>query len=178
MLTQNNATRMSLFSPRMDYNKSFHTTVLSVLLLLLASSARIPIGVVPVTLQTFVVFLLGLTLDKYSAINTGIAFVSIKLVTLPFLFCPSFGYIIGMGFTIPIMYYVRQITRSSILNCLIGYCVTNSFGAIWLFYFLSNWKMVWLYGLEPFVLVEIFKATIAIYTSKHLEQRINNSALL
>lgn len=153
---------------------TIYTTAFSVLLLLLASEVRVPIGVVPITLQTFVVFLLGLRLDKRSSISTGLLFVAIKLATLPFWSCPSFGYIIGMGLSIPSMYFVRQFTCSKIVDCVVGYLITNIFGCIWLYVFLRNWILVWQYGLEPFILIEVFKSTVAICVSAYFTQSRNN----
>ena len=147
-----------------------YTVALSVLLLLIASKVHIPIGIVPITLQTFVVFFLGLQLDKRSAINTGITFVVIKLMTLPFWGCPSFGYIIGMGITLPAMSYMKQITHNQIISCIVGYLITNSFGCLWLHNFVSDWYLVWQCGIFPFILMEIFKAYTAICLSSFFKK--------
>ena len=166
----------NMISVTQNYKETNTTykTALSVLLLLLASEVYVPIGVVPITLQTFVVFLLGLNLDKCSAINTGLLFVTIKLMALPFWACPSFGYIIGIGFSISAMCYLRQLTHNNVINCLAGYLVTNSIGSVWLYCYLHNWMLVWQYGLEPFILIEVFKSVVAIYMSKYLTRRDNN----
>ena len=151
--------------------QGLYITTLSVLLLLAASEIRIPVGVVPITLQTFVAYLLGLQLDKRSAISTGIAFVAIKMFTLPVLTYPTFGYITGIGLAIPGMCYLREVLGSKFVTCIIGYAITTFFGTLWLRHFLPNWHVVWLHGVAPFLLGDTVKIVGAVYVSKYLAKR-------
>lgn len=156
---------------KISKNQSYclYVTAFSVLLLLLSTEVRFPIGVVPITLQTFVATLLGLQLDKRSAISTCVTFIIVKMLTLPVLVYPAFGYIIGMSLTIPIMCYIRQSSKSrNVVACIVGYFVTTTIGSMWLYHFLHSWKAVWLHGIAPFVLGDTIKIVLAIYTSKYL----------
>lgn len=110
---------------------------------------KIPFLIVPITLQTFFVFLSGLILDKKQAFLSVVVYLIIGLIGIPvfakgggigYVFQPSFGYLIGFLFS---AYFISSFKdRFNIyLVLLIGILIIYLFGLIYFIftmYFLNG----------------------------------------
>ena len=119
----------------MDYkNIQFITqTALIVALLTLSAFIRIPFPLVPITLQTFVLILSGLSLGSRKTTVAVCVYIILGLIGLPifssgggigYVIKPTFGYLLGMipaGYIIGKLSYGKQTKfRRNILASLIG----------------------------------------------------------
>lgn len=148
---------------------------------------KVPVSLVPVTLQTFFIFLCGLTLNKYDSMKAVILYITIGLIGFPifasggglsYILVPSFGYLIGF---IPMCYVISYIKRDDRLSkkimisslalgilYLIGiiYFIVIQYTQVgkiyefsWLFYYLF---IVYLPG-------DIISIVIALYLNKRID---------
>lgn len=101
---------------------------------------KIPVSIVPITLQTLFVVLAGLVLGKVYAPMAVLVYILVGLVGLPvfstgggpsYIFYPSFGYLIGFVFA---AYFVgrfaslkTRITKNFIV-CILGMLIIYLFG--------------------------------------------------
>ena len=143
-----------------------------VVLLFLCSQLSIPIGPVPITLQTVGVMVLSLSYDRYNAIVSYLFYLFLGSIGLPMfasyacgiavLFGSTGGYLLGMLFCTVVVSYAKDYfgmrsVWSLICYPLIGMTCVFSIGVPWLSCFIGL-KSGILYGLIPFIVPGILKS--------------------
>lgn len=154
-------------------------------LLVIGSQVVIPLGVVPLTLQTFVVYLIAYLLDPKDAFITVLIYMFMGLMGLPVfagwgggphsIASPSFGFIIGFSIATTVgSILIRTNTDNALWKHLIVGVVTstvlNIFGLAYMYgYFNIYLKagesigQILAWGFTPFIIgdaVKIFAASI------------------
>ncbi len=138
------------------------------------------VGLVPMTLQTFGVLLIGLTLGGRLAFAAVAAYLIQGMMGLPVFagggsgithfFGPSGGYLVGFLFAATLIGFLadRGMTRSwvgTILALIAGSAVIYAFGLPWLGHLFGYDKMLE-FGFTPFVLGDTIKLLLAALIGK------------
>lgn len=139
-------------------------------LLLICSKLRLPISPVPVTLQTFAVYLIGFHEKPMVAFYSVLLFLFIGACGFH-IFAGNLyftgGYLIGMLFAAPaISLLLKKFGdnyKTMFLAGITGYMIVNVFGLAWLGY-VTDFKTAIITGLLPFIIPEIGKIVIAATT--------------
>lgn len=152
----------------------------------------IPVGPVPITLQSFFVLLSGIILGSKKAMFSQIAYVLLGLVGLPIfsgfsgglqhMLKPSFGFLIGYIF---MAYCVGKITekdntaKNISLSVLVGTVVLYATGLPYMYYVLNimlakNFSIIQILnmGMLMFIPGDTLKAIIAVFVGKKLKDRL------
>ena len=154
-------------------------------LLVLGSQVVVPVGVVPFTLQTFVVYLIAYLLDPKDAFITVIIYTFMGLMGLPVfagwsgsphsIATPSFGFILGFSIAAAVgSMLIRKNTDNALWKYLVVGVVTstvlNVFGLAYMYgYFNIYLKagesigQIIAWGFTPFIIgdaVKIFAAAV------------------
>jgi biotin transport system substrate-specific component len=142
--------------------------VLSGFFLMFASAQiSIPLGHVPITLQTVAVMLIGLTYSLPEGIATLLAYIVAGSMGLPIfsnfsygIGGPTTGYIIGF---IPAIYFMNKFRVKSFLSivsaCFIGTVTIYTCGIAWLSTLIGFTPAI-THGLVPFIIPGIAKGLI------------------
>jgi len=140
----------------------------------LAGQAKIEIGIIPITLQTFVVLLSGLVFGSRIGAISQLAYLMAGLAGIPwfsrggglaYVMSPTFGYLLGF---VVAAYVVGKMAEAgfdrkfygTILAMLVGTFFIYLFGLLWLVKFVEP-QSVLLVGLYPFILGDILKIIVA-----------------
>ena len=156
----------------------------------IGSFISIPIGPVPITLQSFFVILSGIILGSKKAMFSQITYLLLGLIGFPIfagftggiqtIFKPSFGFIIGY---IAAAYAVGKLTENKALTyknlavaVLTGSIVIYAFGLPYMYYILnimlqSNLSILRILqlGMLAFIPGDVLKAVIIVFTAKRLK---------
>lgn len=148
----------------------FGATILTAM----AAGVKLQVGIVPVTLQTFVVLLSGILLGSKRGAATQIAYIFAGLAGVPwfssggglqYLLSPTFGYLLGFVFAAYVVGFFAErgwdkkiITLAAAL--LIGTACIYAFGLLWLSKFVSQEHLLSI-GLYPFILGDALKILAA-----------------
>lgn len=171
--------------------KEITLVALMLAMLIICSQIAIPIGVVPITLQTFAVLLLGLILRPRLAVLTTFLYAGMGLVGLPvfsgasggpqMIMAPSFGFILGF---IPSAWIVSVMSRQTkhsqlihnIFACLAGTIMTFVFGVIYFIIIMNGIRQMNMSTLEilgltviPFIPGAILKMVLALSVHRVLK---------
>lgn len=168
---------------------------LSVALIVVGSLIKIPVGIVPITLQMFMCFTITLLLQRKGWIAIAI-YIAMGLLGLPvfasgggfsYVLVPSFGYLIGflfgsviIGFTLPLL------KNKSFVNVLL---MVLAYEAIVYLFGLSYWVILYRFivnktlsaytlfvsGFLVFIPTDLFWCVLSSYIYKKLEVRLQNS---
>jgi len=147
---------------------------LSLAIIIVCSKISIPIGPIPITLQTFSVFIVALILGSKKSAIVFSTYIILGLIGLPvfstgggfsYIYMPSFGFIIGFlaGGIITGLgsksnkFYVKYITS------MIGLLIINIFGVLYMFIIFNFYKgankdllYILEIGVAPFIIKDIF----------------------
>lgn len=152
----------------------------------------VPVGPVPITLQSFFVLLSGIILGSRKAMFAQISYVMLGLVGLPIfsgfsggfqqMLTPSFGFLIGFIFA---AYCVGKITekdnaaKNLSLAVLTGTVVMYVIGLPYMYYVLNimlakNFSIMQILnmGMLMFIPGDTLKAIIAVFVGKKLKDRL------
>ena len=172
------------------------TTVFTALFTALIAAGAyiiIPLGVVPVTLQTLFILLAGLLGGRAVGVSAAFFYVLLGTVGLPVfsggtggighLLGPTGGYIIGV---IPAAFlagcftdYQREHRDASsllpiVLGALVGTVIIYLFGVPWLKFLLGlSWSEALAAGVIPFLIGDILKLIAAVMVTKQFRPRID-----
>ena len=157
--------------------------ILGSIILTISAKIKIPFYPVPMTMQTFVVVLLGITLGSKLGMITVITYLLEGLFGLPvfsnspekgvgllYFTGPTMGYLIGFIFASYISGKINnkdnflQITLKIIISVVVIYCL----GILWLGNLIGWDKPIFSLGVQPFLFAEIFKVSIIIILTKFL----------
>ena len=162
--------------------ENFNSNVVSILLvlfgtILLAISAKIqlPFWPVPMTMQTFVIFLIGMTYSVRLSFITVSMYLFEGALGLPvfasgggiaYLVGPTSGYLYGMLISSVVISYLANLGFSKTylktsISLLIGSFVIFLFGILYLGSIIGYEKAI-IAGLLPFIPSELFKIALAV----------------
>jgi len=162
-------------------------SLLGSLLLTISAKIRIPFYPVPMTMQTFVVLFLGITLGSKIGLLTvslylleGISGLPVfanspeKGVGIIYFTGPTMGYLLGFLVAVYISGFFEY--NKGIINSLIKLIFSVSFiyliGIAWLGILIGWEKPLFKIGVEPFLLAELFKILLLTFlTSKLIKLR-------
>lgn len=150
------------------------------------SQFTIPLGIVPLTGQTFAIGLTATVLGKRTGTYAILIYFLLGLIGLPVyagmssgfgvLFGPTGGYLIGFIFNGLLTGYILEKTTFNytwaIIANIAGSLVTLVFGMIWLKYSANlPWPNAFAGGFAPFIIPGIIKAVAAAYVGILIRQR-------
>ncbi len=145
------------------------------ILLAISAKVQVPFWPVPMTMQTFVIFLIGMTYSVRLSFATVGFYLFQGAIGLPvfaagggvaYLVGPTAGYLYGMLFASIVISYLANLGFSktyfkAALSLLIGSAIIFSFGIMYLGYIIGFEKALAL-GLLPFIPSELFKIALAV----------------
>ncbi len=145
------------------------------ILLAISAKVQVPFWPVPMTMQTFVIFLIGMTYSIRLSFATVAFYLFQGAIGLPvfaagggiaYLVGPTAGYLYGMLFASIVISYLANLGFSktyfkAVLCLLIGSVIIFSFGIIYLGYIIGFEKALAV-GLLPFIPSELFKIALAV----------------
>lgn len=157
-------------------------------LLAIASIISIPIGDVPITMQTLVVMLIGLTLSPKNSVLSVIAYLIIGSIGVPVfasgkggfdvILGPTGGFLISFVFAV---YFISKMKSVKIINNEIIHISTILLLAN-LFIYMSGWTYFALYMnfdllrtlgiLWPFAIADLLKISVATYAYSNIRSYI------
>jgi len=144
-------------------------------LLAFSSKIQVPFWPVPMTMQTFIVFVIGMTYGLRFSAYTLISYLMLGAIGFPvfakgggilYLLGPTAGYLYGMAFAAAVIgYFADRGFAKSYLKCLIsiflGTVIIFTFGVGYLGSVIGFDKAL-AGGLYPFILSEAFKIALAV----------------
>ncbi len=163
--------------------KSIMLVILGTIIITISAKIKIPFYPVPMTMQTFVILLLGISLGR----KMGLAIVTLYLLEgifgLPvfanspekgtgiiYFTGPTMGYLIG--FLIAIYFAGSFKFDKGMLNTFLKLIVSVSFiyilGSIWLGILIGWDKPIFKIGVQPFLLAELFKILLLLFLTPKL----------
>ena len=167
--------------------KYFFIALLGSLLLAVSSKVKIPFYPVPMTMQTFVVIIIGISLGWKLGVATIILYLFEGILGMPvfsgtpekgigivYFSGPTMGYLIGF---IVAVYFAGKFTYDeNLIKTFVKliFCVSfiYIFGILWLGILIGWEKPIFQLGAQPFLLAELFKVLIAtLLTSQFIKLR-------
>ena len=160
-------------------------TIIGSLLLTFSAKIKIPFYPVPMTMQTFVVILLGITLGHKLALATVGLYLIEGILGLPvfsnspekgigfvYFIGPTMGYLIGFLFTTFLSGYLNLKTNFFMVFIKLTFAVSfiYLFGLIWLGTLIGWDKPIFELGVMPFLLAEVFKISILTILAKKISR--------
>ena len=184
---------ISILINKLKTFENINSNVVSILLvlfgtILLAISAKIqlPFWPVPMTMQTFVIFLIGMTYSVRLSFITVSMYLFEGALGLPvfasgggiaYLVGPTSGYLYGMLISSVVISYLANLGFSKTyfktsITLLIGSFVIFLFGILYLGSIIGYEKAIFA-GLLPFIPSEIFKIALAVSLIPTIQKIIN-----
>ena len=159
--------------------------ILGTLLLTISAKIKIPFYPVPMTMQTFVVLFLGMTLGYKIGSLTVILYLFEGIVGLPvfanspekgigliYFTGPTMGYLIGFlaaAFLAGYFKYEKNLIYVFI-KLLFSVSFIYIFGLLWLGYLIGWDKPIFKLGAEPFLLAELFKLLLLVVLLPYIKK--------
>ena len=166
--------------------KKISIVIFGTLLLAISAKIKVPFYPVPMTMQTFVVVLIGITLGWKLGLATVFAYLFEGAIGFPvfagtpekgigisYMVGPTGGYLVGFLSSVFIAGFINLNKNIIIKFFLISLSILAIYitGVPWLAY-LAGWEVAYIWGIKNFVLAEIFKISIlALSTEKLLKFR-------
>ena len=162
--------------------KKILLVIFGTLLLTVSAKIKIPFYPVPMTMQTFVVVLIGITLGWKLGLVTILAYLFEGAIGLPvfagtpekgvgisYITGPTGGYLIGFMTSVLIAGFVNLNRNIFVRFLLISLSVFAIYltGVPWLAY-LAGWEVAYVWGIKNFVLAEILKIAILTLSAEKL----------
>jgi biotin transport system substrate-specific component len=167
--------------------KNVFIALMGTVLLAISSKVKIPFPPVPMTMQTFVVLFLGITLGWKLGVATVVLYLFEGAIGLPvfsgtpekgvglvYFTGPTMGYLIGFIFTVYFAGYLNFSKNLFVkfLQLLFSISFIYIFGILWLGILIGWEKPLFQLGVQPFLLAELFKILIILISLPKLK-RIN-----
>ena len=158
--------------------KSLLVIFLGSLILTISSKIKIPFYPVPMTMQTFVVLLIGFTFGWKLGGATIILYLFEGMIGLPvfsgtpekgvgliYFVGPTMGYLIGFLFTVFLVGYFKfdKNLLTNFIKLTFATSFIYTFGMLWLGYLVGWEKPIFELGAKPFLLAELFKILLATF---------------
>ena len=163
--------------------KNFFVIILGSLLLTISAKIKIPFYPVPMTMQTFVVLLLGITFGYKIGLTTITVYLLEGILGLPvfsnspekgvglvYFTGPTMGYLIGFLFATFLAGYFnfKKNILVNFVKLLVSVSVIYIFGIFWLGNLIGWDKPIIQLGVTPFLLAELFKISILALLAKNI----------
>lgn len=176
-------------------------TLISMMLALLIICSKISfnIGPIPITLQTFAVFMISLILGVKKSIIVFLTYIIMGLIGIPvfsqgggfdYIFKPSFGFIIGFLASSTIIGIRKDLFYMKYITSTIGLIIINLCGVIYMYIIINYYldldkslSYVLSVGVLPFIFKDFISATLAciiysrIHQAIHKKQYVDNMIL-
>ena len=158
-------------------------TVLGSLLITLSAKIKIPFYPVPMTMQTFVILLIGITFGYKIGLATVTLYLFEGIIGLPvfagspekgigltYFIGPTMGYLIGFLFATFLAGYFnfKENILINFIKLLFSVSIIYIFGIIWLGNLIGWDKPIFQLGVTPFLLAELFKISILTLLAKNI----------
>jgi biotin transport system substrate-specific component len=155
------------------------------ILLAISSKIKIPFYPVPMTMQTLVVLILGITLGWRLGVATIALYLFEGIIGLPvfsgspekgvgiiYFTGPTMGYLIGFLFTVYFAGFFNFNKNIFIKFLQLTFSVSFIYilGILWLGILIGWEKPLFQLGVQPFLLAEIFKVLIVLFTLSKLKK--------
>ena len=158
-------------------------TIAGSILITISAKIKIPFYPVPMTMQTFVILLIGITLGYKIGLATVTLYLLEGIVGLPvfanspekgigliYFIGPTMGYLIG--FIISVYFAGLFKYDKGIINTFLKLVFSVSFiyifGLIWLGILIGWDKPIFKLGAQPFLLAELFKVLLLVFLTPNL----------
>ena len=158
-------------------------TIVGTILITISAKVKIPFYPVPMTMQTFVILLIGITLGYKIGLATVTLYLLEGIVGLPvfanspekgigliYFIGPTMGYLIG--FIISVYFAGLFKYDKGIINTFLKLVFSVSFiyifGLIWLGILIGWDKPIFKLGAQPFLLAELFKVLLLVFLTPNL----------
>ena len=154
--------------------KNLFLAVFATIILAISAKMKIPFYPVPMTMQTFVVLLIGVSFGWRLGLFTVALYLAEGMVGLPvfagtpeeglgivYFVGPTMGYLVGFLVAAFLTGFFR-FENNHVLNffkLIVAVSTIYLFGMLWLAKF-TGWEKVFLVGAQPFLLAELFKILI------------------
>ncbi len=165
--------------------KNLFIALVGSILLAISAKIKIPFYPVPMTMQTFVVLLIGIAFGWKLGIATIALYLTEGIMGLPvfsgtpekgiglaYFFGPTFGYL--MGFLITVFLAGKFNYNNNLLNNFFKLAFATSFiyilGILWLGGLIGWDKPIFKLGAQPFLLAELFKILLATLAINHIKK--------
>ena len=155
--------------------KNLFLAILGTILLTLSSKIKIPFWPVPMTMQTFVVLLIGVLYGWKLGVLTVSLYLIQGLVGLPvfagtpekglglvYFTGPTMGYLIGFLVAVYLSGFFNYNNNffKNFIKLVFSVCFIYLLGLIWLGFLIGWDKPIFKLGAQPFLLAELFKVLI------------------
>ena len=165
--------------------KLLFIAIIGSILITISAKIKIPFYPVPMTMQTFVILLIGITLGYKVGLATVTLYLLEGIVGLPvfanspekgigilYFIGPTMGYLIGFLFAV----YFAGLFKydKGLINTFLKLVFSVSFiyilGMLWLGILIGWDKPIFKFGAQPFLLAELFKILLLLFalTAKHM----------
>ena len=165
------------------YIKYLLIVVLGTILLTVSAKIKIPFYPVPMTMQTFVVLLVGMTFGYKIGLSIVLLYLLEGIIGLPvfsnspekgvgllYFTGPTMGYLLGFILATFLSGYLNLNTNyfDVFIKLIFSVSVIYLFGVLWLGYLIGWDKPILEIGVMPFLLAELFKILILTLLSKKI----------
>ena len=168
------------------YIKNISLVLFGTLLLALSSKVQVPFWPVPMTMQTFIVFIIGMAYGWRLAFFTLVAYLIEGALGLPvfakgggilYLTGPTAGYLYGMAIAAGVIGFFSELGYNesyfkSLISLMVGTVIIFVFGVGYLGLVIGYDKAL-AGGLYPFIPSEFFKIGLAVIIIPSLTRYIN-----
>ena len=158
-------------------------TIVGTILITISAKVKIPFYPVPMTMQTFVILLIGITLGYRIGLVTVTLYLFEGIIGLPvfanspekgigiaYFIGPTMGYLIG--FFVAVYFAGSFKYEKGLINTFFKLIFSVSFvyifGLIWLGILIGWGKPVFKLGAQPFLLAELFKMVLLLFLTPTL----------
>ena len=163
--------------------KYFLVVFFGSILLTISAKIKIPFYPVPMTMQTFVVLFLGMSLGFKMALAIVLLYLLEGLLGIPvfsnspekgvgfaYFTGPTMGYLIGFLFAAFFSGYLNFKTHIILifLKLILSVFFIYFFGVIWLGYLIGWEKPIFQLGVAPFIYAELFKVLLLTFLSTNI----------
>jgi len=163
--------------------KLIFISIVGTILITISAKTKIPFYPVPMTMQTFVILLIGITLGYKIGLATVALYLFEGIIGLPvfanspekgigiaYFIGPTMGYLIG--FLVAVYFAGLFKYDKGIINTFLKLIFSVSFiyifGIIWLGTLIGWEKPIFKLGVQPFLLAELFKILILLFLTPAL----------
>ena len=158
-------------------------TIVGSILITISAKVKIPFYPVPMTMQTFVILLIGITLGSKIGLLTVTLYLFEGIIGLPvfanspekgigivYFIGPTMGYLIGFLVAVYLAGLFKY--ENGIINTFLKLIFSVSFiyllGVIWLGSLIGWDKPIFKLGVQPFLLAELFKILLLLFLTPTL----------
>ena len=158
-------------------------TIVGTILITISAKVKIPFYPVPMTMQTFVILLIGITLGYKIGLATVMLYLFEGIIGLPvfanspekgigiaYFIGPTMGYLVGFLIAVYIagLFKYDKGLINTFLKLIFSVSLIYILGIIWLGTLIGWDKPVFKLGAEPFLLAELFKILLLLFLTPAL----------